>query len=229
MRLSDAIELFESSGLGETRPSESCQQTLYHLQAYFSELGLSCLAEFTPERVRDFAGRYHVDQSKATARFRSDEVTRFLACLSKFVLSAGELEDARRIEFEGVINELRSTLPRALRISSALSSHISERGGPFGFPEFLTSFEDGGRGAYDFDQPDQPGALEGYFEITRIDGSLVEVRDVIYDKTISPIVFPPEVTHLLETGFVINLELVLTVRGWEIAGCGLAYPPGCRL
>jgi len=40
--------------------------------------------------------------------------------------------------------ELSRSLPHALEITNALTSALRERGGAFNFPEFLTSFEEGG-------------------------------------------------------------------------------------
>lgn len=125
-----------------------------------------------------------------------------------------------------VLRELTQSLPRALEITTVLSGWLRERGGAFGFPEFLTSFEEGGRSEYDIDTPSSVGALEGYFRILRVEGSSVEAEELISEDRVWPIVFPPEVAALLDDQYIINLELVRTPAGWQIAGCGFAYPPG---
>ena len=40
---------------------------------------------------------------------------------------------------------------------------------------------------------------------------------------------PIHVAPLLEDGYIINLELVRKAEGWQIAGCGFAYPPGTEI
>jgi len=118
--------------------------------------------------------------------------------------------------------ELREALPRAIEITRLLSSWIQERRGAFTFPEFLTSFEEGGSSQYDIDTPGNIGALEGYFRIVRVEGSLVEAEDLISEERVWPITFPPEVAVLLNRPYVINLELLRRQDGWQIAGCGFA-------
>lgn len=125
--------------------------------------------------------------------------------------------------------EFRYCLPRALEITNVLSRWLRERGGAFSFPEFLTSFEEGGRSQYDIDTPGNVGAIEGYFRILRVEGSSVEAEELISEEQVWPIVFPPEVAALLDDQYIINLELVRSPAGWQIAGCGFAYPPGTEV
>lgn len=124
-----------------------------------------------------------------------------------------------------VLVELRQSLPRALEITELLSSWLRERGGAFGFPEFLTSFEEGGHSEYDIDTPGNVGALEGYFRILRVEGSSVEAEESISEERVWPILFPPEVARLLDDQYIINLEIVRSSAGWQIGACGFAYPP----
>jgi hypothetical protein len=125
-----------------------------------------------------------------------------------------------------ILLEMSDSLPRALEITNVLSSWLRERGGAFSFPEFLTSFEEGGHSEYDLDTPGSAGALEGYFRILRVEGSSVEAEEMISEERVWPIVFPAEVAALLDDQYIINLELVRSPGGWQIAGCGFAYPPG---
>jgi hypothetical protein len=123
-----------------------------------------------------------------------------------------------------VIAELTETLPRALEITAALSAHFRARGA-FGFPEFLTSFEEGGSSEYDLDTGGKVGAVDGYFRISRIEGTNVEAEELISDERVWPVIFPAEAAPLLDTGYIINLEVVRRSDGWHIAACGFAYPP----
>lgn len=127
------------------------------------------------------------------------------------------------------ITELSETLPQAIEITRLLSSWTQGRRGAFTFPEFLTSFEQGGHSQYDIDTPGDVGALEGYFRIIRAEGLLVEAEDLISEERVWPIIFPSEVAMLLERPYIINLELLRTKEGWQIASCGFAYPPGTEV
>ena len=126
----------------------------------------------------------------------------------------------------------RHTLPRADEISKLLSDWLRERGGAFSFPEYLTTFEEGGRSQYDIDDSadsddsNEVRVLDGYFRILRVEGSLVEAEELVTGKRVWPIVFPSHVAVLLERAYTINLEVVRTGEGWQITGCGFAYPPG---
>jgi hypothetical protein len=128
-----------------------------------------------------------------------------------------------------ILLELSDSLPRALEITNVLSSWLRKRPGAFSFPEFLTSFEEGGRSEYDIDTPGNVGALEGYFRIVRVEGTSVEAEEMISEERVWPISFPPEVAAQLDDQYIINLELVRTSEGWQIAGCGFAYPPGTEV
>ena len=124
------------------------------------------------------------------------------------------------------MDEMQQTLPRALEITEALSKWLAERGGAFSFPEYLTSFEEGGHSQYDIDAQNKVGALDGYFKITAADDSMVEAEELISGDRVSPIIFPPDIAALLGKGYIINLEVVRSTEGWVITGCGFAYPPG---
>jgi hypothetical protein len=125
-----------------------------------------------------------------------------------------------------ILAELRESLPRALELTDSMWRWLRGRGGAFTFPEFLTSFEEGGHGQYDIDVPGKVGAMEGFFRIVRVRGALVEAEELISEARIWPITFPVQVAALLDEGYIINLELERTREGWQIAGCGFAYPPG---
>ena len=120
-------------------------------------------------------------------------------------------------------------MTREEEIAALLAQYLNKRRGAFAFPEFLTSFEEGGRSAFDLDAPGEAAALEGYFRITRIEGKLVEAEETISETRAWPIIFPLEVAERLINGLIINLEIVRTDEGWQITDCGLAYPPGTEL
>jgi hypothetical protein len=125
-----------------------------------------------------------------------------------------------------VLTELRQSIPRAIKIGVTLSKEITARGDATIFPEFLTSFEQGGASRYDIDSPDGQGVIEGYFRIRRVENLDIEAEEIITEEVVWPIEFPPVTARLLSEGFLINLEIVRESRAWRIAGCGFAYPPG---
>jgi hypothetical protein len=132
-------------------------------------------------------------------------------------------------EISKMLIELRQSLPRALAITTTLSRTLRERGGAFHFPEFLTSFEEGGGSQYDIDAPGNVGAIDGYFRIIRVEHSWVEAEEMISEQLLWPIVFPLEVASMLDCGYIVGLELIRDAEGWQIAGCGFAYPPGTEV
>lgn len=229
-------------------------QTLSLLSEYFSSD--RALADITRESLRDFISRWYVEKAGAAKpnRTRSvetevhsstkvtdrilnrhpvvqvPEARALLDSLAEFFtwadLQAGE---DQAVDYATLLTELSRSLPRAQEIMSALSSWVRKRGGAFTFPEFLTSFEEGGASRYDIDAPGKVGAIDGYFRVIRIEGSLVEAEELISGERIWPIVFAPEVTALLDDNYIINLEVVRKSDGWQIAGCGLAYPPGTKI
>ena len=207
----------------------------------------SLLNAINAESLRDFLARWYLEKA-CTSNLappepiegsfsadlpRSDYLPspqQFLASITGFLKwvdeNTGEEMTARCSQ---TLTELGETVPQAIEITRLLSSWIQERRGAFTFPEFLTSFEEGGSSQYDIDTPGDIGALEGYFRIVRVEGSLVEAEDLISEERVWPIVFPPEVAVVLDRPYVINLELLRTKEGWHIASCGFAYPPGTEI
>lgn len=229
-------------------------QTLLLLNAYFS--ADAALSEITPSHLRDFLSRWYVERACASKpddsnsiepddRSSSDRIPRALNAkpidqvpephhlidsLAEFFKWADQQANAdRAAQYSPILIELRSSLPRALDITNALTSALRERGGSFNFPEFLTSFEEGGSSQYDIDVPGNVGAIDGYFRIIRVEGSSVEAEELISEERVWPIGFPSEIAALLGVGYLINLELVRDRDGWQIAGCGFAYPPGTEM
>jgi len=254
MKLAEAIARFlDSLGQKESahpkhRPAID-DEALMQLTEYFSrDLPL---ADITPSMLRDFLGRWYAEKACAPNRnyseFKPDELPetaptvraesdqssqarRLFDSLGEFFIWADQQMGTDLVgSLSPVLSELRKTLPRALEITNALSAWLRERGGAFSFPEFLTSFEEGGSSQYDIDVPGSIGAIDGYFRILRVEGSLVEAEELISEERVWPIVFPSEAAALLSDGYIIHLELVRKVEGWQIAGCGFTYPPGTEI
>src|SRR5262249_1959133 len=208
--------------------------------------------DITPLRVRDFVARWYVEEASA---LKADSETGDLGDNpaakdhKRATYSRQPLNLPSPIEFLNelalffkwmdvqtgvgeaagclaILNELRETLPRAIEINHALTESFRGRRSAFNFPEFLTSFEEGGSSQYDIDAPGNIGAIDGFFRIIRVEGSLVEAQEVISDELTWPIVFPAEIAPMLNDAYVINLELVRARGSWQIAGCGFTYPPG---
>ena len=207
----------------------------------------AAMSDVTPAALRDFLARWYFERVAESGRANSapitgnplindaeaslarqlPEPTELLDTLAEF-LEWTDLQEGtdRASQCSKMLTGLRRSLPRALAITGALSNSLREGGGAFGFPEFLTSFDEGGQSQYDVGAPGEAGAIEGYFRIIRVEGSFVEGEEMISGDTVWPIVFPAEVAALLDDGYIVNLELVRAPDGWRIAGCGFAYPPG---
>ena|SRR6266496_3112985 len=214
----------------------------------------TALTDITPSCLRDFLSRWYVERACAskpnvsndahttirriprslnTRPTEPDQVPEpqvLLDSLAEFFIWADQQAGTdQATQYSPLLIELGRSLPRALEITNALSSALRHRGGAFNFPEFLTSFEAGGSSQYDIDVPGNVGAIDGYFKIVRVQGSSVAGEELISEERVWPIVFPSEVAPLLEDGYIINLELVRKAEGWQIAGCGFAYPPGTEI
>jgi hypothetical protein len=248
MRLAEAIAGFldsltqKSSTLAQTPQAHAYEQATRLLTEYFPPNFQ--LNEMTEARLRDFLARWYLERVCTSTMKSTESVApsvssireepcqlpapqQLLTSMSDFLLWAdNHFAHELTARCSQTLTELGETLPRAIEITRLLSKSIRERRGAFGFPEFLTSFEEGGHSQYDIDTPGDVGALEGYFRIIRVAGTLVEAEDLISEERVWPIVFPTEIAALLDRPYVINLEIVRTAQGWEIGDCGFAYPPG---
>jgi hypothetical protein len=196
----------------------------------------SALADITRSSLHDFLSRWYTEKAggskQADSAFaersrRVPEPLDMLDSIEQFVSWADKQNGTdQSAELAPVLNELRHSLPRALHITNVLTDAVRAHGGAFTFPEFLTSFEEGGSSQYDIDAPGEIGAIEGYFRIVRIEGRMVEAEELISEERVWPIVFPEEVVEILDSGYILNLELVRKPEGWQITGCGFGYPPG---
>jgi hypothetical protein len=218
-----------------------------HIEASTAERALRLLADYffatvkvrdiSTDRLRDFLGRWYVDAacgSRLPDAHQPPEPREVLDSLIAFFKWADmELRGGVYERCFPLLAEMSTALPRAFEISKSLSSWLQERRGAFSFPEFLTSFEGGGLSHYDIDDTDDDGGddrvLDGYFRILDVQGSLVEAEELITGNTVRPIVFPAHVAALLSQGYTINLEIVRMREGWQITGCGFAYPPGTEV
>ncbi|MFL6274943.1 MAG: hypothetical protein ACJ74G_06995 [Blastocatellia bacterium] len=195
------------------------------------------LADLTPARLRDFLARWFIEHAVISARRALGPsavpdvtaVTALTNTLAAFIDWAASVGLHSANACRAVIEELRERLPHALAISSRLSEQLTERGGAFGFPEFLTSFEAGGHSQYDLDEPGESGCMEGYFRILRVEGCRVEAEEMLTETRAWPILFPADVAAQLEADYIINMELLRTGESWQIAACGFAYPPNTEV
>lgn len=227
MRLRKAADAFLQSAEPSDISATSNDRSIDLLIAFFKD---ECeLDEITPSALRDFLARYYIEQASAKAS-EIPAPNEMLRSVKKFfswasVHSASKFADERM----KVIAELENSLPRTLEIFITLSSHLAGRGGAFAFPEYLTSFEEGGRSEYDIDSGGDAGAREGYFRVARIEGTKIEAEELITEDRVWPVLFPAEAVRLLEPGHIINLEIILVSDGWHITSCGFAYPPGTEI
>lgn len=213
-------------------------ESLALLESFAKRGGIVRLDDLTPQRVREFLARWYVEEAsaaKSSSRPASnapgfpsplDLLDSLKAFFHWAVSAAPELEFAPHLE---VISELAATLPRAFEINKALSVWVSERRSTIAFPEFLTSFEEGGHSQYDLDAPGEVAAIEGYFRVLRIEGSLIEAEEAISEQTLWPVRIPDALAGIIEPGYIINFEVLRSEKGWQVADCGLAYPPATEV
>lgn len=237
MTLAEAIaQWFEAMARDDSVSQDYAESRALSLALFATYCGKNpLLDELTPVRLRDFLARWFIERS-GSASPRASDVAATGRLPKPTVLMEGLAEfmdwGARHLAFIAadqclaVINELREPLPRALAISRRLSEHLAGSGGAFGFPEFLTSFEAGGHSQYDLDTVGESFCMEGYFRILRVEGDQVEAQEMLTEARAWPILFPASIAALLETNYIINLELIHVEEGWQIAACGFAYPPG---
>lgn len=230
MTLAEAgAEFLEQVKLSESSPASLHpsihKQAFETLTAGFS--ARSDVREVSATKLRGRLSRSYVEKAFASGSYDPDDAAMLIDSLAKFFdwLGQRDLIDSTS-DVLRVLAELRKTLPRSLEITRELSSLLKAHRGAFNFPEFLTSFEQGGRNQYDIDAPGDAGALEGFFRIIRVAGSFIEAYELISEENVTPILFPGAVLSELDAGYIINLELVKSPEGWVISDCGVVYPPG---
>ena len=222
MTLVEAIDAFDRElQKDRSEASQSIRESILLLKQYLSSTPATCTKLEAPV-VRDFLARWCSERS-GTNQVPSPEI--LLTSIESFLNWLGRSDS----EFTRLLDELSRTLPRAVEITAALSHHLALRGGAFSFPEFLTTFAEGGQSQYDIDIAGEgggPGAIEGYFKVLRVEGSSAEVEEMISEERVWPLLLPDEVARLIEPGYIVNLEIIRNPEGWSISACGFAYPPG---
>jgi hypothetical protein len=198
---------------------------------YLRAAELTSNDHLTASTLRDFLARWYVEMASApTAGREIPSPNVLLDSIADFLNWANEQKGIRiASECVALLSELRENLPRALEINSALSRHLGERGGAFGFPEFLTSFDEGGHSEYDIGEPGEVRAIEGYFLIERVEQNRIEALEIVSDNRVAPIIFPEEIAPLIIAGFIINLEVIRAGDFWQITDCGFAFPPNTEI
>jgi hypothetical protein len=230
------------------------QRSLSLLSEYFPTD--ATLHDVTPSILRDLVSRWYIERASASSQnafislesravsnesrttdtlntHHSDHIPEprdLLSSLEEFFIWADQQAGpGQYAELSSILIEMGQTLPRAMEITDALTTALRERGGAFTFPEFLTSFEQGGSSQYDIDAPGNAGAIDGYLRIIRVEGTFVEAEELISEERVWPIIFPREAAALVKAGYILSLELIRDAQGWQIAACGFAYPPGTQI
>ena len=236
MRLSEAATAFLESSAGipdqDDRDDRAEQSdTALSLDRLVTQLADPEIEQLTPALLRDVLARWYVEEASAyqpSTRPPLPAAEALISTLKDFFRWSERYSDAalngERLQ---VLDGLTETVPRAIAISVALAADSARRGGAISFPEFLTTFAEGGQSEYDVGDPaGEAGVREGYFRILDVEGREVAAEELIQEERVSPILFPEKVALLLAPGYILNLELVRTAEGWQVAGSGFAYPPG---
>ena len=230
MTLAEAIDGFsrETGRVASPDAASAHSDSIELLKDYLSARPAVAVNWSMPAVLRDFLSRFYIEATATREELPLPPA--ILESLTVF-LTWLDARDQTTLEAEcsPLLHELSVTLPHALEITTALSKHLAERGGAFSFPEFLTTFAEGGQSSYDIavaGEGEGPGAVEGYFRVLRVEGSSAEVQELISEERHWPVLCPDEVARLIEPGYIVNLEIIRVEEGWQIAACGFAYPPG---
>jgi hypothetical protein len=231
MTLAQATSLFiETQANDPTSSSPNTRSALRLLTQFFPNN--TTTSDLTLSGLREFLTRWYIDEAAS----QPDDK----ACPNELLPTPDELIDVLvrfffwldatysttySTCFSDILAWTRTSVPIALQLTSKLTDMIRRPAGAFSFPEFLTSFEEGGRSQYNVDWAGETSAMDGYFRIVSIEGSTVEALELLTDETVAPIDIPAAVAETLQVGYVINLEIVREQNSWKIVGCGFAYPP----
>ncbi len=226
MTLQEAISAFVDL-IGRDNPAEPIKL----FDEYLRAADLISTDQLTVSTLRDFLARWYVEAASAPIAGRKVPPPQaLLGSIAEFLKWADEQGRIRiASECAAVLSELQESLPRALEINSALSRHLGSHGGAFGFPEFLTSFDEGGHSEYDIGEPGEVRAIEGYFLVEHVEQNRVEALEIVSDRRVGPIIFPEEIARLIGAGFIINLEVIRAGDFWQITDCGFAFPPNTEI
>jgi hypothetical protein len=236
MTVADAITVF----IRESRTNSSDNSQLWTIEKYLPIT--TDLSDISPALLKNTIGRWAVErpetgnrpglQSGQHASSHAPATTSSIDLALRF-FSWCEGDESSGIT-EAHLSELRdlqTTITVAQTISSALALWLRGKRGAFGFSEFLTSFEDGGHSEYDLqtitrDPSEKESAIESYFKVLRVDGTVAEVEDVISGMPVGPVEFPEAISDQIAAGYTLNLELIRDNDRWQIVDAGLVYPPG---
>jgi len=231
MTLAEATSLFIETQTNDPTSSSPRTRSALRLLAEFFPKNTTTTELMLPG-IREFLTRWYVDEAASQPDDKTspderlptpdeliDALVRFFSWVD---VTCGTTYSTR---FSDILARTKTSLPIALRLTCELTETIRQPEGAFSFPEFLTSFEEGGRSQYDVDVGGETSAMDGYFRIVNVDGSCVEAVELLSEDTVGPIHFPTAVAKTLQVGYVINLEIVRGQKSWKIVGSGFAYPP----
>lgn len=222
MTLTEAIAVYTRPDVEDRSPLAPIQL----LQQYVEERTVEDAELLSEAQLRDFLANWYVSNYEAGRR-NLPEPADLISSLEKFFIWMEAVAAPEPVKTAiTLLNDLRESLPRAIQISALLAEHVAGQGGPVFFPEFLSSFEEGGRSQYDIDSTAEPGALEGYFRLLAVSGARAQAEEIITQRRVGPIIFPEAVSPLLARGYIMNLEVIRTELGWRITSCGPVFPPG---
>jgi len=202
------------------------------------------LADLNADSLNDFLCRWCIERSRHSetdaAGRRVDSSRALIQAIPKTVLelldfASRQVDPATASASREAVEYARINLPRSLEVSRLLAEAVSRDESGTEFRDFLTTFEAGGQSEYDVDDPsdsvvdDQPAALEGFFRVKKIEGTLVEMEEVIGEELVGLVFFPADVAALLQPEDVLELELIADGENWSIIACGFAYPSAAFL
>src|ERR1044071_435370 len=183
MTLAEATSQFVEAPRDTSLSARSSQAALRLLSGYFRKN--TPITDLTLPGIREFLTRWYVDEAASptnevnpphelvpTPDELIDTLVQFFSWLD---VKHGTDYSTR---FSEILAKIRTSLPKAIRLTRVLAETFRQRKGAFSFPEFLTSFAEGGRSEYDIDVAGGTTALDGYFRVAKVDGSSVEAVNI---------------------------------------------------
>ncbi|HMG35334.1 MAG TPA: hypothetical protein VKM94_15450 [Blastocatellia bacterium] len=196
--------------------------------------GYADVGDLTPQFILNPFCREYVDlefaelpQRRSNTHGRALAVKDSLTVFFRWAQCEVGLEDLEGLE--KALDEVCATIPRAVEIAALLNEVSSARRGGFGFPEFLTSFEDGGRSSYDLDAPGKSGTRGGYFRVKSATGLETVLEHSASGELVAPVELPFEIATLISEGFILDLELLFKDGRWVVYDNGIVYPPSVQV
>ncbi len=201
----DTMELFEHSLNNYAYQSLEEEETKLFDKLY--EEGEKEFCEiFGPEKITsgdisEFLN-YFLISKVASSKELMKTVGRVMKIFVEWLNEKGYMNKEKYEEAAEMVDELKDELPKVEELSNLIYDYIQDSN-PADFSE----------------------TTEGYFKVTKIEpGKLWLEENGGPSKNIGPVIVSKQISNLCKVGWVINLELGKTKKGWRMLESGNVYP-----